>query len=138
MIALVVLRNGLLRMMGVLSSSSPMSKTMKSVGAKWLCILTITSFAIPSGNRIDWSAICNCIYVGYKGSLPNKYSYVTLDIILMPDPMSQKVLWKILFPMVHSIVGTPGSSFLARNGEARRWTYSDRSVLIMLTVSSCG
>ena len=50
--------------------------------------------------------------------------------------MSQKVLWKILYPMVHSIVGTPRSSFLARNGEARRWSYSDQSVLIMLTDSS--
>ena len=88
MIALVVLRNGLPRMIGVSSSSSPMSKTMKLVGAKWSCILTIMSFAIPSGNQIDWSAICNCIYVGYKGLLPNKYSYVTLDIMLTPDPMS--------------------------------------------------
>ena len=50
--------------------------------------------------------------------------------------MSQKVLWKILCPMVHSIVGMPGSSFLARNGKVRRWSYSDRSVLIMLTNSS--
>ena len=40
--------------------------------------------------------------------------------------------------MVHSIMGTPGSSFLARNGEAWRWSYSDRSVLIMLTDSSWG
>ena len=102
-----------------------------------MCIPTMTSFAIPFENRIDWSAICNCIYVGNKGSSPNKYSYVTLDIMLTPDPMWQKVLWKILCPMVHSIVGTPGSSFLARNGEARRWPYSDRSVLIMLTNSSC-
>ena len=39
--------------------------------------------------------------------------------------------------MVHLIVGTPRSSFLARNGEARRWLHSDRSVLIMLTNSSC-
>ena len=95
-------------------------------------------FDIPFGNQIDWSTICNCIYVGNKGSLLNKYSYVTLDIMLTPDPVSQKVLWNILCPMVHSIVGTPGSSFLARNGEARRWPNSDRSVLIMLTVSSCG
>ena len=99
MIALVVLRNGLPRMMGVSSSSSPMSRTMKSTGVKWSCILTMTSFAIPSGNQIDWSAICNCIYVGYKGSLPNKYSYVTLDIMLTPDPISQKALWKILCPI---------------------------------------
>ena len=77
------------------------------------------------------------IYVQNKGSLPNKYSYVTLDIMLTPDPMSQKVLWKIFCPMVHSIVGTPGSSFLARNGETRRWSYSDLSVLIMLTDSFC-
>ena len=54
----------------------------------------------------------------------------------MPDLMSQKVLWKILYPMVHSIVDTPGSSFLARNGEARRWSYSNQSVWIMLTDSS--
>ena len=98
----------------------------------------MTSFAIASRNRIDWSAICNCIYVGNKGSSPNKYSYVTLDIILAPDLMSQKVMWNILCPMVHLIVGTPRSSFLARNGEARRWSYSDRSVLIMLTNSSWG
>ena len=83
----------------------------------------------------NWSAIYSCIYVGNKGSLPNKYSYVTLDIILTPDPMSQ-VLWNIICPMVHSIVGMPGSSFLARNGEASRWSYSDLSVLIMLTDSS--
>ena len=95
------------------------------------------SYAIPSGNHIDWSAIYNCIYVGNKSSSPNKYSYVTLDIILTPDPISQKVLWNILYPMVHSIIGTPRSSFLARNGEARRWLYSDQSVLIMLTDSSC-
>jgi hypothetical protein len=38
--------------------------------------------------------------------------------------------------MVHSIIGTPGPSFLARNGGARRWSYSDQMVLIMLTVSS--
>ena len=138
MIAMVVLRNGLPRMMGVSSSSSPMSKTMKSIGAKWLCILTKTSFAISSRNRIDWFAICNCIYVGYKGSLPNKYSYVTLDIMLTPDLMSQKVLWKILCPMVHSIIGMPRSSFLTKNGEARRWSYSDLSVLIMSTDSSYG
>jgi hypothetical protein len=37
--------------------------------------------------------------------------------------------------MVHTIVGTPGSS-LAKNGGARRWPYSDQSVLIILTVSS--
>ena len=97
----------------------------------------MTSFAIPSENRIDWSAIYNCIYVGNKDSSPNKYSYVTLDIMLTPDPMSQKVLWKILCPMVHSIIGTPRSSFLARNGEARKWSYSDLSVLIILTDSSC-
>ena len=138
MIALVVLTNGLPRMMGVSSYSSPMFKTMKSAGAKQSCILTITSFAIPFRNWIDWSTICNRIYVGYKGLLPNKYSYVTLDIMLTPDLMSQKVLWKILCPMVHLIVGTLGSSFLARNGEVRRWSYSDRSVLIMLIDPSCG
>jgi hypothetical protein len=109
---------------------------MKLVGAKWSCILTIISLVMPSWNWIDWSAIYNYIYVGYKGSLPNKYSYVTLDIMLTPDPISQKVLMKILCPMVHSIIGTLGSSFLARNGEARRWSYSDQSVLIMLTDSS--
>jgi hypothetical protein len=98
----------------------------------------MTSLAIPSGNRIDWSTICNCIYVGNKGSSPNKYSYITLDIILTPNPMSQNVLWKILCPMVHSIISTPGSSFLVRYGEVRRWSYSDRSVLTMLTDSSCG
>ena len=95
------------------------------------------SFAIPSKNQNDWSAFYNCIYIGNKGSSPSKYSYVTLDIILTSDPISQKVLWNILCPMVHSIIGTPRSSFLARNGEARRWSYSDRSVLIMLTDSSC-
>jgi hypothetical protein len=57
---------------------------------------------------------------GNKDSSPNKYSYITLDIMLTPDPILQKVLWKILCPMKHSIVGTPGSSFLARNGEVRR------------------
>jgi len=97
----------------------------------------MTSFAIPSGNQIDWSAILNCIYVGNKGSSLNKYSYVTLDIMLTPDQMCQKVLWKILCPMVHSISGMPWSSFLVRNGEARRWLYSDQSVLIILTNSSC-
>jgi hypothetical protein len=97
---------------------------------------TMTSLAMLSGNWIDWSAIYSCIYVGYKGLLPNKYSYVTLDIMLTPDPMSQKVLWKILCLMVHSIIGMLGSFFLARNGEARRWLYSDRSVLIILTISS--
>ena len=96
------------------------------------------SLAISSGNHIVWSAICNYMYVGNKGSSPNKYSYVTLDIMLTLDPKSQKVLWKILCPMVYSIIGTPRSSFLTRNGEARRWSYSDRSVLIMLTDSSCG
>jgi hypothetical protein len=38
--------------------------------------------------------------------------------------------------MVHLIVGTPGSSFLARNGGVRRWSYSGQMVLIMLIVSS--
>jgi hypothetical protein len=90
------------------------------------------SFVMPSGNRIDWSAICNCIYVGYKG---NKYSYVTFDIMLIPNPTLQKVLWKIFWLIVHSIVGTLGSSFLARNGGARRWLHFDRMVLIMLIVS---
>ena len=98
----------------------------------------MTSLAIPSGNQIDWSTICNCIYVGNKGSSPNKYSYVTMDIILTPDPMSQKVLWNLFYPMVHSIVGTPKSSFLVRYGELRRWSYTDRNVLIMLTNSSGG
>ena len=98
----------------------------------------MTSLAILFGNQIDWSAIYNCIYVGNKGSLPNKYSYVTLDIILTPDPMSPKVLWNILCLIVHSIVGMPGSSFLVRYGEASRWSYSDQSVLIMLIDSSCG
>jgi hypothetical protein len=51
--------------------------------------------------------------------------------MLTPDPISQKVLWKILYPIVHSIVGTPGSSFLVMNGDARRWLYSDRSVFII-------
>ena len=69
------------------SSSSPMSRTMKSARENRSCILTITTFAIPSENRIDWSTIYNCIYVGNQGSSPNKYSYVTLDIILTPDPM---------------------------------------------------
>ena len=41
-------------------------------------------------------------------------------------------------PMVHSIIGTPRSSFFSRNGEARRWSYLDPSVLIMLIVSPCG
>ena len=98
----------------------------------------MTSFAIPSRNRIDWSTICNCIYVGNKGSSLNKYWYITLDIILTPNPISHEVLWKILCPIVHSIMGTPRSSFLARNGEARRWSYSDQSVLIILTDSSLG
>ena len=98
----------------------------------------MTSLAISSRNRIDWSTIWNCMYVEKKGSSPNKYSYVTLDIMLTPNQMLQKVLWKILCPIVKSIVGTPGSSFFARNGEARRWLYSDLSVLIMLTDSSCG
>jgi hypothetical protein len=106
---------------------------MKSAMTKWSCILTITSFAMPSENWIDWSAIYNCIYVGNKGSLSNKYSYVNLDIMLTSNPMSQ-VLWKILCLIVHSIVGTPRLSFLARNGEVWRWSYSDRSVLIILTV----
>ena len=96
------------------------------------------SFVIPSRNQIVWSTIYNCIYVGNKGSSPNKYSYITLDIILTPDPMSQKVLWKILYLMVHSIMGTLGSSILVRNDQARRWSYSDQIVLIMLTDSSCG
>jgi hypothetical protein len=38
--------------------------------------------------------------------------------------------------MVHLIVGMPGSSFLERNGEARRWSFLDQSVLIMLIISS--
>jgi hypothetical protein len=50
------------------------------------------SFAMPFKNQIDWSAIYSYINVGYKGSLLNKYSYVTLDIMLTLDPMSQKVL----------------------------------------------
>jgi hypothetical protein len=73
--------------------------------------------------------------VGYKGSLPNKYSYVTFDIMLTPDPISQKVLWKTFWLIRHSIVGTPGSSFLARNGEANKPSYFDWIVLIILTVS---
>jgi hypothetical protein len=96
------------------------------------------SFAIPSENQNIWSAIYSCTYVGYRGLLSNKYLYVTLDIMLMPDPMSQKVLWKILSSVVHSIVGTLGSSFLTRKGEASRWSYSDRTMLIILTDSSCG
>ena len=38
MIALVVLRNGLARMIGTSSSSSPMSKTMKSTGTGYLSV----------------------------------------------------------------------------------------------------
>ena len=56
--------------------------------------------------------------------------------MLTPDPISLKVLWKILCLIVHSIIGTPGSSFLVRKGEARRWSYSDWSVLIISTDSS--
>jgi hypothetical protein len=113
-------------MMGVSSSSSLMSRTMMPAGTKWSWILTITSLAMPFENQIDWSTIYNCIFIGYKDLLPNKYSYVTLDIMVTPDPMSQKVLWKILCPMVHSIVGTPGSSFLARNG------WSEEVVILIL------
>jgi hypothetical protein len=82
-------------------------------------------------------AICNCIYIGYKGSLPNKYSYVIFDIILTPNPILQKVLWKTFWLIRHSIVGTLGSSFFARNGGVNKPSYSNWTVLIILTVSSC-
>jgi hypothetical protein len=29
---------------------------------------------VPCYALRDWSAICSCIYVEYKGLLPNKYS----------------------------------------------------------------
>jgi hypothetical protein len=65
-----------------------------------------------------------------------KYSYVTFDIMLAPDPMSHKVLQKIFWLIVHSIIGTLGSSFLVRNGGASKWSLSTLTALIILIVSS--
>jgi hypothetical protein len=73
--------------------------------------------------------------VRYNGSLPNKYSYVTFDIMLAPDPMSEKVLRKIFWLIVHSIVGTLGSSFLTTNGGESKWSLSILTALIILIVS---
>jgi hypothetical protein len=56
--------------------------------------------------------------------------------MLAPDPMSQKVLRKIFWLIVHSIIGTPGSSFLTRNGGASKWPLSALTALIILIVSS--
>ena len=50
------------------SSSPYMSRTRKSAGIYCSWILTMTSLTTPSGNLNDWSAICNWIYVGYKGN----------------------------------------------------------------------
>jgi hypothetical protein len=78
----------------------------------------------------------NALEVRYNGSLPNKYSYVTFEIILAPDPMLEKVLRKIFWLIVHSIIGTPGSSFLTTNSGESKWSLSILTALIILIVSS--
>ena len=110
-----MLRNGLSRRIG--DSSSPcMSRTRKFVGIYLSCILTMTFLTMPSGNLSDWSAICNWIYLGYKGKLSNKSSYTFLDIMLQLDPVSQMVSVKVMSLIVHSMIGTRGSHLFVGNG----------------------
>jgi hypothetical protein len=67
-------------------------RTMKLAGTSWSLILTVTSLAIPSRNRNDWSTSCSCKYVGHKGLSWNKCLYVTVDMMLTLELMSQNIL----------------------------------------------
>ena len=116
--ALVVLRNGLPRRRGT-SSLWPMSRITKSMRIYVSWILTKMSLANPSRFRVDWSAIYNRKHAVDKGP-PSILSYITLDMMLMLAPRSQKALSKTFGPIEHVIVGQLGSSFLAMNGGSRR------------------
>jgi len=116
--AFVVLRNGLPRRRGT-SSLWPMSRTMKSVGMYVSWILTKISLANPSGCRKIWSAIYSLKFEVDKGS-QKILLYITLDIMFMLAPRSQKALWKTCGPIEHVIVGWLGSTFLVPNGGSTR------------------
>ena len=114
----IVLRNGLPRRRGT-SLLWPMSSMTKSVGMYVSRILTKMFMANPSGFHNVWSAIYSGKCVVDKGP-PSVLSYVTLDMMLMLAPRSQKALWKTCGPIEHVIVGWPGTSFLAMNGGSTR------------------
>jgi hypothetical protein len=71
----------------------PMSRMMKSVGMYVSWIFTKISLATPSGFHRDWSAIYSWKCAADKGP-PSILSYVTMDMMLILAPRSQKALWK--------------------------------------------
>ena len=103
----LVAKNGLPRMMGT-SSSSSMSRIMKSVGKMSLLTLTSTSSTIPLGNMSVLSASYRETEMGIVSPICN-FLKIEKGIKLTLTPKSHKALPKSCSPMVQGTMKLPGS-----------------------------
>jgi len=141
MSTLPVARNGHPKMIGI-SSSSSMSRIIKSVGNMNLSTLIRTSSTIPLGYVMDRFASCKEIVVGFGSCIPN-WLKIDKGIRLMLAPKSQRAFSKCDSMMVQGIVKLLGSlsfggSFLktmAKHSSLRANVSKSANFFLLLKIS---